>query len=363
MRALTIAHAVSERVLSQSTDSACTAVMRDGPDMTTALLAHLDGLEAELEPSLTESLALARDFGAELLGNTHTAMSLVGVRYGLLLGQDYSAVHVPTPEAAARLLALPRTSVEEGEFARGLERCMTWFERLDASLDSYADRAHAFHVAGLNPEAGHHAMPQDPRDITLALRAGREAWNRHPYLAERFGARGARFTSSDSCWLLTLTERPPEVTTHQLNWLRGVLSTRGIPTIILETHLRALAAALQAEFPAETSAAHALRSTRYDAFLAHREEERARYGSALPRAIATCESALAASESGTQAAALVASAWVDEQAGIVGAFDATRQWFADPQRSSLHARAAVDALVDALVALRDESDRLGAPRC
>lgn len=52
--------------------------------------------------------------------------------------------------------------------------------------------------------------------------------------------RGKRFTVSDSCWLVALTEKSVKSATKSLNWLRTVLASRGITTVILEDHLAAI---------------------------------------------------------------------------------------------------------------------------
>jgi len=84
-------------------------------------------------------------------------------------------------------------------------------------------------------------MPQNPLEIDLALRAAKVAWEKYPYLEYRYGERGRRFTDSDSCWLVTLTRAPRQVAvTKALEWLRTVLASRGIPTVILEFHLDAI---------------------------------------------------------------------------------------------------------------------------
>ena len=88
-------------------------------------------------------------------------------------------------------------------------------------------------------------MPQNPLDIDLALRAAKAAWEKYSYLEHRYGERGRRFTNSDSCWLFTLARAPREiVVTKALEWLRTVLASRGIPTVILEFHLMAVLLAI-----------------------------------------------------------------------------------------------------------------------
>jgi hypothetical protein len=207
-----------------------------------------------------------------------------------------------------------------------------------------------FDVREWNPEAGSHAIPQDPHEIALALRAGATTWARFPYLEARFGARGRRFNDSDSCWLTTVSEAPAETALRSLQWLRGVLAMRGLPTCILDTHLRDLGRALATELP--DSPARAARASRFDEFLAVLEDER---DAILPAPAVTA----LVSHFGPVlrdcpgftvegSAPLVASAWLDEHGAVPGALGATLPWFRDPQRFSAPWIASIDALVTAL---------------
>lgn len=188
-----------------------------------------------------------------------------------------------------------------------------------------------YHVMEVNFEAGDHAMPQNPADIALALRAGRTAWERYPYLERRFGERGMRFTNSDSCWLVTLSRNTVPSATKSLQWLRKVLSSRGIPTVILETHLVAIVEALAAEYPKLPQ----LRAC-FDRFLLDRDAERralcdadgvAQLRDQYDRKLSACACLTVDS-----AADLIISAWFDEQSGIGGSLAAVRKWFVDAER-------------------------------
>jgi hypothetical protein len=176
-------------------------------------------------------------------------------------------------------------------------------------------------------------MPQTPLEIDLALRAAKVAWEKYSYLEHRYGERGRRFTDSDSCWLFTLTRAPREIAvTKALEWLRTVLASRGIPTVILESHLTAVLLAIDQEFPNQP------KKIQFDHFLADRKAERRR---------------LVGAESGSHlvevfdqrfractgfnvelAAELIASAWVDEHSGISGSLPALCNWFTDGERFS-----------------------------
>jgi hypothetical protein len=182
------------------------------------------------------------------------------------------------------------------------------------------------HLAEINFEAGDHAMPQDPRDVELALQAARIAWEAYPYLEQRYGERGRRFTDSDSCWLFTLARAPNiAAVTKSLNWLRTVLSSRGIPTVILEAHLDAIAAQIAEQ-------------VQFNQFLSDREAERLALfdvESKSSRIDAYDERFLACTGLVIPSAAeLLTSAWIDERAGISGAVAALRDWLVDPKRFS-----------------------------
>jgi len=191
-----------------------------------------------------------------------------------------------------------------------------------------------YHIAAINFEAGDHAMPQNPIEIGLALRAAKVAWGKYPYLEYRYGERGRRFTDSDSCWLVTLTRAPREVmVTKALEWLRTVLASRGIPTVILEFHLQAILRAISEEITELPDL-----QIRFDHFLSDREAERRRLFGAESRLrlIDVFDQRFQAC-SGFKiesAAELITSAWVDEHSGISGSISALRDWFTDVERFS-----------------------------
>jgi hypothetical protein len=191
-----------------------------------------------------------------------------------------------------------------------------------------------YHIAAINFEAGDHAMPQNPLEIDLALRAAKIAWEKYPYLEHRYGERGRRFTNSDGCWLFTLTRAPSGVSvTGVLEWLRTVLASRGIPTVILEFHLQAIQQAIPAEFTEQLEM-----QSQFDQFLSDRKAERSRLLGdkdrsrlidAFDQRFQACTGFKVES-----AAELIASSWVDEHCGISGSISALRGWFTDSARFS-----------------------------
>jgi hypothetical protein len=148
----------------------------------------------------------------------------------------------------------------------------------------------------------------------------------------RFGERGRRFTSSDSCWLLAITGLPAESVTKQLAWLRRILCVRGIPTIILCRRLRHIAEMIESELKP-----HDLQRARcFEPFLTGIDDEQVSLAERVQDAIQQFDTKLR-SCSGLNvpsAADLIACAWLDQQAGFGGAFSATHDWFADSARFS-----------------------------
>jgi len=106
----------------------------------------------------------------------------------------------------------------------------------------------------INPAAGDHPITGDPIALAAAIEAGRRTLVRFPYVEARYGRSGVAFTSSDSGWLVLLADGPPARCDAQVDWLGGLLSSRGMPHLLLEFHLAALAGALTAALPARAEA-------------------------------------------------------------------------------------------------------------
>lgn len=192
------------------------------------------------------------------------------------------------------------------------------------------DRSHN-PLVELNFEAGTHAVPDDPRELAAALRAGERSWARFPYYAARYGDRGRRFTRSDSAWLATLAGYDVAVVEQRVLWLGVVLAARGMPQWLLELHLEVLHDALCAELPARRddyatllAGARALRTLRetylgVGTLVAHTNSFAARVGpewnARLP-----------------ETGGLIAAAVADEAAGIARAVTSLVSWLTEPSR-------------------------------
>ncbi len=186
-------------------------------------------------------------------------------------------------------------------------------------------------VAALNPEAGRHAIPSDPREVQAALRAGEHSWRRFPYFAWRYGERGRRFTRSDSAWLVTLAEHEQELVDRQVLWLGALLAARGMPRWLLQAHLEALHEELARTVPERAPAyarllqaagmLHTLRRRRvsdetFEALAAAFDRRvGAAWASCLP-----------------EGGRLVVAAVADERDGIERALASVQDWLADPAR-------------------------------
>ncbi|MEX0695023.1 MAG: biliverdin-producing heme oxygenase [Rhodospirillales bacterium] len=359
LRSLAIIYAVVERELLHAADTRIAEFAQHVTAKMPLLTADLEVLDAAGIPSVTPAIRNALQYGAEVLADADDPISLVGVLYvlegsqngGITLKRSYAHCLGVSEEKlsyfgcygkdtaanwnsfTAFLNALELHANQAQTIALSAIRCFEGLWTICAALHPIAEDALKHHVTAINFEAGDHAMPQNPYEIELALRTGRAAWKNYPYLEKRFGDRGKRFTSSDSCWLVTLTRMPTITATRSLEWLRTVLASRGIPTIILEEHLRAISRELSEEFPE-----HPDMSIRFDPFLAALDAERcvldgdkkiSKLIEQYDRRFRDCDGFTVAS-----AAALLVSAWMDERSGITGAFAATRDWFADAARFS-----------------------------
>jgi hypothetical protein len=121
--------------------------------------------------------------------------------------------------------------------------------------------------------------------------------------------------------------------TKALEWLRTVLASRGIPTVILEFHLQAILRAISEETTEQPDL-----QIQFDHFLSDREAERRRLFGAesRPRLIDMFDQRFRACTGFKveSAAELITSAWVDEHSGISGSISALRDWFTDVERFS-----------------------------
>ncbi|GAA1876802.1 hypothetical protein [Lapillicoccus jejuensis] len=191
-------------------------------------------------------------------------------------------------------------------------------------------------AALVNPDGGAFEIVTDASLLRAAVRAAQGSIDAMPYYRERYGARGSRFASTDSAWLVSLAPLPADVAVQQVGWLSRVLAGRGMPSWLMEVHLRALvdevaaAAGPQAvgSLPeAERSLTQVRRTHVDDELLLAAEEwadETAGYAVPVPRA-----------------GLLLAAAVADVRSGLVRDDHALAGWVTDPAHSSVGAATAL----------------------
>ena len=178
----------------------------------------------------------------------------------------------------------------------------------------------------LNVEAGVHQIAGDLHEIAVALRVGELSWQAFPYYEARYGARGRRFTRSDSSWLVTLCRLNAVHVQRHVLWLAGVLAARGMPRLMLEEHLLRMHDLLCATLPA--------RKERYLPLLtAHTLLRNARIEH-LPDAssrtlIESFEPKLQAASGVARLSDLLVAAVADEADGVAGAVSSLTDWIDD----------------------------------
>lgn len=194
----------------------------------------------------------------------------------------------------------------------------------------------------LNAEAGAHPVPSDPPKLGASLRAADSCWRRFPYLAERYGERGYRFSRSDSAWLATLTQPDMPDVMEQVRWLRDVLATRGIPSLILQSHLEILCAELDAAAPEGYAAHTRLRRAAESLHEARRSHISDVQAAALAEAFEITAEANWR-ERLPHTPLLLVSAVADELDGSTGAIASLASWLTDRTRFPANWIVAVEA--------------------
>lgn len=205
----------------------------------------------------------------------------------------------------------------------------------------------------LNSEAGQVPVPSDPVEIAAAVRANRIMWRALPYLGFRYGERGKRFGNSDSAYFLTLLGYDQEMINRQIDWMVGLLAPRGMPSFVIEAHLRALYRVLRRTsknnpcIDSLLRAAERLRDLRRAHFS---DEEIAAFGARFAARAGFPDSRLTRG-----VGSLLACAVADELNGLKLAVDGVEGWFTD---RAVFPRPWIDAAKATVRAAR----RLGARR-
>jgi len=248
---------------------------------------------------------------------------------------------------AAFRAAVNAFPADAGERRGIIDAALDLFGRLEGlyrALYPIPAEADAFTATMLNPAAGDHPVPQDPRAFQAAVAAAGACHDEFPYFEERFQERGREFARSDAAWLATLADLPEAQVLSQVEWLGRILGNRGIPRLTLERQLILLDEALAAAWPERAGDFRILGEA---AGMLARERLRLLPEPVFQELVLAFQRAtdneLGGRFKGT--GALIVSAVCDEAAGITGAVDSLQPWLTEAARFPPAWIAAVDATV------------------
>ena len=200
------------------------------------------------------------------------------------------------------------------------------------------------HVTRVNPEAGNHPVPEDEREIEAALKASDRAWESFGYYSQRYGERGKRFSDSDICWLVTLTDLDQKALQDQVDWICRVLATRGMPTLMMEQALEFLADELDKAIPDKAAFYDKLRVSAQQLKNARENRIQDAAMQTLAEEFEQAAGKMADTYRGT--GRLLVAAVADEKNGIEGSINALKDWLTDGDRFSTEWIRAVHKIID-----------------
>lgn len=234
-------------------------------------------------------------------------------------------------EFSRRMNAAHLSASEQDRIVATADRAFADIKQIVQGLYPIPAQEMAAMVQALNPEAGTHAIADDPREIQAAMRAGERSWRQVPYYAWRYGERGRRFTWSDSSWIVTLSRHSEAVATHQIDWLSRVLASRGMPRWLLEQHLQVLHDELVSAIP-ENRHMYALLAHQSERLrnLRHQQLDEPTFQTLAGEFESLVGPELAERLAGT--GYLLVAAVADERAGIKAAVSSIEGALTDPQQ-------------------------------
>ncbi len=277
LRSLAVLHGALERELAKAEDPRLKAVWSENLTRFPKLQADLDHLSPKAVLDIAAAADAARTLAGQVLRRSAGApVSLLGYlyvlegsvggakvlapRFGQAFGLDqqhglaYFTWDPATAEARWREFSenMNAAQVDEAEreaITTAAEEAFAGLRQVFAALYPFEGTRLTRDVTSLNPEAGDHPVPADPGEMDAALRAALRCWQEFPYLSWRFGERGWRFTQSDGAWLVTLAAQDQAVVLSQIEWLGGVLASRGLPRLLLQRKLELLYEELRGRVP------------------------------------------------------------------------------------------------------------------
>ncbi|MFW5810749.1 MAG: biliverdin-producing heme oxygenase [Thermodesulfobacteriota bacterium] len=372
LRALAVIHGILETEIAASTDDRVLSVWEEELKKLPLLQEDLSFFEPRTGSDSAASIEAAQQMVKNIrLRGIEKPVALLGYLYVLEGSTLGNSMHRPDISATFHLEGLNGCRYYSSYLNDVRSHWIRFSEKMDAALNDpslYAtliEAAHetfagleklyeslyppgqgkkSLHVARINPEAGHHPIPEDEREIQAALQASNRGWAEFPYYQKRYGERGKRFCDSDTCWLATLITLDPESLQKQIDWLCRVLSTRGMPSILLEHSLRYLYEELVHAVPGKKNlykklhtAADILKKKREDCFP---EKEFQILSEEFEAAAAS-----GGKDNCRNTGKLLISAVADEMNGIEGAVESLRIWLTDDERFSKQWIAAVNDII------------------
>ena len=378
LRALALIHGVLEETLAETSDTRIASLWSDDMRKVPLLQQDLRYFEPRYVADLKEAVEAAIDVDGDIrVRSIERPVSLLGYLYVLegstlggqvlrplfaaALGLDTgglsyinsygSAVRARWTAYKERMNALALDPAERAQVIEAAEDCFNRLGKVFVALYPFSAESKTFLVTSINPEAGRHAVPADPREIEACLKAHDRCWQRFPYFEFRYGERGRRFSRSDGAWQATLHQYEPAQILRQVQWLGRVLASRGMPTILLQAQLEILVEELSLAIPENKS--------RYEKLLlgsAELQAARRRHLSDEQIRDLAQDFDRAAGPEWSQrlpyTGALLACAVADELEGNDGAVTSLEPWMTDAGRFPDAWRAAVNAT---LIAAREHA--------
>lgn len=188
-------------------------------------------------------------------------------------------------------------------------------------------------AAVVNADAGGYEITTDATLLRAAVRAAQRSIDAMPYYGARYGARGSRFATTDSAWLVSLAWLDEAGAVRQVQWLARVLAARGMPSWLLEIHLDELVGEVRSVAdPGTVGALPAAAAALASARRRHVDDELLEAADAWAlEAVEAVEGAVDALPV-PRAGALMAAAVADARSGVTRDDTALLDWLTDGER-------------------------------
>ncbi len=361
LTALAVIHGILENEIAASTDEGVQSVWEEDYKKLSLVQEDLSFFKPRIVSDTVASIEAAQSMAKNIrLIGIEKSVALLGYLYVLEGSTLGSSMHQPDITATFHLEGLNGCRYYSSYLNDVRSHWIRFSEKMNAALNdpslytTIIEAAHeafagleklyeslyppdegkkSLYVTRINPEAGHHPIPEDGREIRAALEASRRGWAEFPYFERRYGERGRRFSDSDTCWLATLVTLNPKDLQNQIAWICRVLAARGMPSLMMEYTLRFLKEELEDALPE--------RAERYEKLHMSADTLRQAREKRIPEKLLQTLSNQFDQQVGTEMAdpyrhtgKLLVAAVVDEKNSIDGAVEALTTWLTDEKRFS-----------------------------